>query len=148
MSSNPEDSWQFFLSRIEREAKEEGRPLTDLQRRFLASGGSPETKELQNPEREFDRENPEYLVFMERVTALMKRAAEKEAMTEPDAERRFREALLALEKSESGSPLWFAVVPALPSGEAAIRRGFRLGLITFVLIVLLVLAWLKFTGQI
>ena len=148
MSSDQEEVRQFFLSRILNEAAAEGRPLTELQRNWLLSGSATDKKQLQQLEQEFDRENPEYLEFMEWVTTLLKRAVEKELLGDPAAKSRFDEALLALEKSEGGSPLWFAVVPALPSGQAAISRGFRLGWIIFILIALVVYGWLKVTGQI
>jgi hypothetical protein len=112
---------EFFLSRIAREAHEEGRPLSHSQRILLESGEDCSRQQ----EAVFDRENPEYLKFIEWVTELLRRAREKEISGDPAAGENYKAMAEDLNESESGSPLWFAVAPAVHPD--ALQRGFRLG---------------------
>ena len=110
---------EFFLTRIAKEAQEEGRPLTPAQRSIFESGGEYSRQQ----EAEFDRENPEYVNFIEWVTQLLRRALTIEMSRDPGAEKSYRAMLEELDKSEGGSPLWFAVVPAVHPPEP--QRGVR-----------------------
>jgi hypothetical protein len=109
----------FFVSRIVRQAQQEGSPLTPVQLEFLENGGTFSRQE----ESEFDKENPEYLKFIEWVTALASRAMAGEICRDPEAGRKYGAALEELDKAESGSPLWFAVVPAVhpPEQQSGVR---------------------------
>lgn len=122
---------EFFVSRIANEAQQEGIPLTTSQRTFLESGGEYSRQE----EAEFDKENPEYLKFMERVTELLRRSLAHESSRDSEGEKKYRAALGELDKAEGGSPLWFAAVPAVHPAE--LQQGLKSAWVIVVAVLLL-----------
>jgi hypothetical protein len=127
----PASAREFFLTRIAKEAQEEGRPLTAAQKTLLESGG----ESTRQQDAEFDRENPDYVEFIEWVTKLLARALANERFRDPATEQSYRVMLEELGRIESGSALWCAAVPAVVSGDLkrAFRRGWIIAVVTLLL---------------
>ena len=117
---------QFFITRIAARAAQEGRPLTELETRYLEWNRIADEQEQQRLHAQI-RETYGETGFEERMTDLLRQAFRSEAANDAEAPRRYRDNYARLDGEEKDLALWLIASPVMePKSSAMI--GFTLAI--------------------
>ncbi len=109
---------QFFIARIAARAAQEGRPLTELETRYLEWNRIEDAEEQQRLHAQMTELYGD-TGFEERMTKLLREAVREDAAGDAEAPRRYRENYDRLDGADKDLALWLIAAPVMSPKPAA-----------------------------